>query len=161
MNSKKYILNWFIYLILFFLLFLAVGTQGQNKSAKPEERINVQKETDENGNITRYDSTYFYSYSGSGEKLNVDSLLQNFNRNFSLNFDSLSDFRFPDLSGHFNNNMDFFFGDDRFLNFDEIFKEQQQLIEKIFREGQNQTLPNSKQQNFSPRKKNNPKDIKI
>lgn len=55
---------------------------------KPDVRIKVNKEFDNKGNITRYDSTYSYSWSGNGQiPMDADSLLKKFNHNFSFGGD--------------------------------------------------------------------------
>lgn len=68
----------------FMLFFLLGHTQEKNvkkpDSVIPKENIQVNKVYDENGNLTRYDSIYSYSYSSSG-KMN-DSLKTVFERYF-------------------------------------------------------------------------------
>lgn len=58
----------------------------------PKESWNVKKEKDENGNVTRYDSTYTWSYSsssGDSVDVDVDSVLQSFDLYFNQQFPSL------------------------------------------------------------------------
>jgi hypothetical protein len=40
--------------------------KSETQSLKPDENITVNKEYDEHGNLTRYDSIYSYSYSSNG-----------------------------------------------------------------------------------------------
>ncbi|NND78255.1 MAG: hypothetical protein HKN39_08740 [Flavobacteriales bacterium] len=61
---------------------------------QPQERWEVNKETDEHGNITRYDSTYVWSYSnsfGDSLSLNVDSMMNSMNQFFGDRFPSIWD----------------------------------------------------------------------
>lgn len=62
------------------------------KPNKPDVKIKVNKQFDDKGNVTRYDSTYSYSWSGNGQMpTDVDSILRGFNKNFFFrsNSDSL------------------------------------------------------------------------
>lgn len=160
--SGKHLLNIAIYLILFILLFAAIKIKAQDQKSQPGGRYDVHKEVDKDGNITRYDSVYSYSYSGSGEEINIDSLLKNMHLNFSFDFDDDLFFHdsFPDFSRHFEHDFNFYFNEQYFKNLDEYLKEQNQLFEKYFREEQNNTVPQSKPQNFSPAPGNS-KDTKI
>ncbi|MCB0481718.1 MAG: hypothetical protein KDC83_09815 [Flavobacteriales bacterium] len=56
------------------LLFVGLNSKAQGSiiSQQPDVKIDVNKEIDEHGNITRYDSTWSWSYSGNG---NVDSIM--------------------------------------------------------------------------------------
>ena len=45
------------------------------KNNSPNESWNVNKKYDKDGNIIQYDSSYSYSYSSTGEYLNIDSLI--------------------------------------------------------------------------------------
>ena len=51
-----------------------------SKNESPNESWNVNKRYDKDGNITQYDSSYSYSYSSSGEYLNIDSLISKIER---------------------------------------------------------------------------------
>jgi hypothetical protein len=63
---------------------MAQDKTGKSK-AKPDVRVKVQKEYDDQGNITRYDSTYSYSWSGDGDTpCDIDSLFKGFNRGFGF-----------------------------------------------------------------------------
>ena len=67
-----------------------------SKNESPNESWNVNKRYDKDGNITQYDSSYSYSYSSSGEYLNIDSLISTFGMNnfFSSPFEIDSTFNF-------------------------------------------------------------------
>lgn len=67
----------------------------------PKESWTVNKEVDEYGNITRYDSTYTWSYSnieGDSVSVNVDSVMHSFRRYINRSFPSLWDegFLYPE-----------------------------------------------------------------
>lgn len=70
--------------MLFSAQVMAQDKTGKSK-AQPDVRVKVQKEYDDQGNITRYDSTYSYSWSGDGETpCDIDSLFKGFNRGFGF-----------------------------------------------------------------------------
>jgi hypothetical protein len=112
MNGNKMLVPLFS-----FLAIMLVGCkwghtqQNENSENQPQVKIDVNKETDENGNIIRYDSTYSFSWSSSGD-LNVDSVLKQFGFStrswvhednedpFGSSFFDHSDFGF-DFSTHF------------------------------------------------------------
>lgn len=86
---------------LFCLLFFNCSGQNKQKQAedskiKPDESITVNKEYDEFGNLTRYDSIYSYSYSSNG-KLS-DSLKLKFQKHFN-NHSIFDDDFFEDFFG--------------------------------------------------------------
>ena len=96
------------------------------KNNSPNESWNVNKKYDKNGNIIQYDSSYSYSYSSTGEYLNIDSLITNFGINnfFSNPFDLDSSFNFHNqksrmMENFFNEFMeiDSFFNDFFYINF--------------------------------------------
>ena len=96
------------------------------KNNSPNESWNVNKKYDKNGNIIQYDSSYSYSYSSTGEYLNIDSLITNFGINnfFSNPFDLDSSFNFHNqksrmMENFFNEFMeiDSFFNDFFYNNF--------------------------------------------
>ena len=66
------------------------------KIDSPNETWNVNKSYDKDGNIIQYDSSYSYSYSSTGEYLNIDSLISSFGMNnfFSSPFEIDSTFNF-------------------------------------------------------------------
>ncbi len=58
----------------------------ENLANQPKISWDVKKETDENGNVIRYDSTYTWSYSstnGDSMVVNVDSVMQSFHSYFN------------------------------------------------------------------------------
>lgn len=60
--------------------------QAKTGDPKPRESWKVHKEVDENGNVTRMDSTYTWSFSSDGKELSpetMDSLMNRFRQNFS------------------------------------------------------------------------------
>ena len=96
------------------------------KNNSPNESWNVNKKYDKDGNIIQYDSSYSYSYSSTGEYLNIDSLITNFGINnfFSNPFDLDSSFNFHNqksrmMENFFNEFMeiDSFFNDFFYKNF--------------------------------------------
>ncbi|HBF87088.1 MAG TPA: hypothetical protein DDX39_00490 [Bacteroidales bacterium] len=57
------------------------------KNANPQTNVEVNKEYDENGNLTRYDSTYTYFYSSSGDETFMnDSVFIDFQKHFNQPF---------------------------------------------------------------------------
>ena len=65
---------------------------NKSKQTKPDVKIKVNKEFDDKGNVTRYDSTYSYSWSSNGQfSTNIDSLFMGFNHSFRVGgeFDSM------------------------------------------------------------------------
>ena len=113
--------------------------EGNPKSIvnQPQVNIKVDKQTDKNGNITRYDSTYSWSWSGNGQMPeNVDSLMKcmhdRFGKGFSFNgrnpgfhSDLFND------SAFFSDNFEGMFGKD-FGNMDKMFAEQEKMMKKYF-----------------------------
>jgi hypothetical protein len=91
-----------IFLVLFFIIisnsfFSQIEVYiDTSKNESPNESWNVNKRYDKDGNITQYDSSYSYSYSSSGEYLNIDSLISTFGMNkfFSSPFEIDSTFNF-------------------------------------------------------------------
>jgi len=60
----------------------------KEKQNKPDVKIRVNREYDDKGNITRFDSTYSYSWSGTGEApANIDSIFRGFNQTFGFRDD--------------------------------------------------------------------------
>lgn len=119
--------------------FLACNAQEQKDKKQesintPQESWSVNKETDENGNITRYDSTYTWSYSnlnGDSNTVKLDSVMQSFNDFFQSN----SPFDWNDHFSFFPKNdsllMNNFFKHDYF--FDQ-WNQHQLNIEKMMKE---------------------------
>jgi len=80
------------------------SAQEVNKSNKPDVKIKVNKEYDNKGNVTRYDSTYSYSWSGNGQiPADADSLLKGFNHHFYFGNSADSIFKGMDFEGLFGN----------------------------------------------------------
>ncbi len=85
-----------------FMFFVhgVIHSQEENTTKKPDERITVNKEYDDRGNLIRYDSIYSYSSSNSNLKMEaMDSIFKNFFLNsgtsfFKNSFD-FDDFMFP------------------------------------------------------------------
>lgn len=72
-------------MVVFIALFvIASCAYGQNK--KPDVKIDVKKELDENGNVKSYDSTYSFSWSGDGS-VDLDSFFQGMDFGFSPFFE--------------------------------------------------------------------------
>ncbi|MAJ05268.1 MAG: hypothetical protein CL827_00200 [Crocinitomicaceae bacterium] len=90
------------------------------KNDSPNESWNVNKSFDKNGNIVQYDSSYSYSYSSTGEYLNIDSLITNFGINnfFSNPFDLDSSFNFHNQKSKM---MENFFNE--FMEIDSFFND--------------------------------------
>lgn len=63
------------------LILTTVLSFGQKKN-QPDIQIDVKKELDENGNMKSYDSTYSFSWSGEG--VDLDSVLREMNKNFGF-----------------------------------------------------------------------------
>jgi len=159
--------NYFLIVAIFItgLFCLAQQTTAQDvnstKTNKPNVRIKVKKEYDDKGNITRFDSTYSYSWSGNGQiPADADSMLRRFNNNFfegnKLNsmFNQMGiSWPFEDDSltnqpyTHFNRQFEEFFKSDPFPNdtsfenspydllggdFRKILKQQQQRMDQFF-----------------------------
>lgn len=102
--------------------FLACNAQEKKEYSKlknePKESWSVNKKTNENGNITQYDSTYTWSYSnmdGDSMNVNLDSVMQSFDDFLkSKPFDWNNHFSFSPKSDSLL--MDNFFKNDYFLN---------------------------------------------
>ncbi len=95
-SGKKFIFLAIILILLNFSLF-----SQKKKTREPEIHIDVTTETDENGNIIRYDSTYSWSYSTldtlwGDYPFFRDSIFQFFNKRFDTSFfDFPFSHRFP------------------------------------------------------------------
>jgi hypothetical protein len=71
---------------------------------KPDVKIKVNKEYDNKGNVTRYDSTYSYSWSGNGQiPADADSLLKGFSHHFYFGNSADSVFNGMGFEGLFGN----------------------------------------------------------
>ncbi len=136
-----------IYLIvlLFVITTLPKILYSQNqKSNQPDEQISINKEYDNNGNITRYDSTYSWTWSNNGN--------QNINDSMSVKIPDIFNDKFF-FDNQFNNQFNilndtiFFGSDSMFNNFEKqmqkMFKYQQQIINEM----QKQVPENYQQKN--------------
>lgn len=111
MNKKRTILITLSLLLLFGFVAFSLNKSGfsvnnDNHSdqdtvkTNPQIDIKVEKEYDDKGNVIRYDSSYTYIYTypdGNTEKLNMDSIFQNFepylfNHGFDIMHDPFRDF---------------------------------------------------------------------
>lgn len=125
---------------------------NQKKKNQPEVRWKVDKQTDENGNIIRYDSTYVWSYTdtgGNASDIYVDSVMKSFHSFFDRQFPSLwqrhlggpvwgdslfyRDFFQPD----------YFFKrwENDFFRMDDMFRQMDSLRENFFRESYPGLIP--------------------
>ena len=93
--------------ILVFFIGLSFGffytnpghAQTDSLTNKPNIKINVNVQRDENGNIVGYDSSYVETWSSDGRNIDADSLIQSFNNRFkSFGFDDFGDFDIPGFS---------------------------------------------------------------
>ncbi|QVY66385.1 hypothetical protein [Polaribacter sp. Q13] len=138
------------YILLFMLGLLSVGCKGQENETKkvekggnktnvieePKGTWKVDKEFDENGNLTKYDSIYSWSSNKKLENLSLsdrDSLIESFKSRFFSNFSGFENQGFDNVfskdslfSKHFFNDHFFEseFGND-FMNIDTL---RQQMI---------------------------------
>lgn len=75
------------------LFFQPICSQAQGILIpnEPQEHIEVHKETDEHGNIIRFDSVRTWSYSSQGGNVNVDSLMRQMGMGSSFGFQGFKD----------------------------------------------------------------------
>lgn len=102
---------------------LSLFAQDANKAIpnKPDIKYKVNKEYDKNGNITRYDSTYSYSWSSNGQiPFDIDSVYYHFKNLGFINFDF--DYTFNHLGESIPFRNDSIFGK-TFPNFDKQFED--------------------------------------
>ena len=118
------------------------NAQEKDSVQRPDEKIKVNKEYDEDGNLIRYDS--IYSYSSGNWNLsdkNMDSIMKYFfsdreGRLFPNPFE-MHDFMLPDPFPNNFNNMDSIFG--------QRFEEHQKRMDSLF-------------QHYRPKKENPPEN---
>lgn len=133
----------------------------------PQIDIKVEKEYDDEGNIIRYDSSYTYIYTypdGSTEKLNMDSIFQNFepyffNHGFDIMHDPFRDFFQKDtLYQHRFFEDDFFMQqfENNMFKFEEMMREMDSLRNQFLRD----MYPDFEQPKLQP-KKEKTKGVKI
>lgn len=74
---KKEVVRSIFLMMIFCSVFASANAQVKVGGKQPDERVEVNKEYDEDGNLVRYDSTYSYSYSSSGMSgVQMDSLMK-------------------------------------------------------------------------------------
>jgi hypothetical protein len=124
--------KYFSLLIIVYLFNISLFAQEKRKK-EPEIHIDVTTETNENGNIIRYDSTYTWSYSNmdtlwGDNKFFRDSVFQIFrhrfdtsvfNFPFSFHFPDFPDFNF-DYSSHLDSSFWKHF-DEKFFHYDPLY----------------------------------------
>lgn len=148
---------------LFFVLSQNITGQKKGDPAKsdknqPKVDIKVNKQVDKNGNITQYDSTYTWAWSGNGEiPADIDSIFKSMQSNFNYSIfnDSLffsmpfglNHFQLSDSTwdlGHFRN-----FFDEDFGNLDKFMEQHNKLIEKYFHRKPYLKIPENKKDKTS------------
>jgi|YNPMSStandDraft_1061717.scaffolds.fasta_scaffold00281_16 hypothetical protein len=155
---KKHIVKLFIYYIVVFLTTSCSYAQKKEEVVpKPRIHIDVKKETDEHGNIIRYDSTYTWSWSNidTGNSVMIkDSIYSHFFKKWKSPFD---------LDSLFYNPFSFSILDDDWFSFDkqmekmlqrhrEIMKQHDEMMKRFFQP--KVIIPEPKQQDNEPQKKN-------
>ncbi len=121
---------------------------------QPKGTWKVDKEFDENGNLTRYDSIYSWSSTDNLDELaqkNPDSLMQSLRSKFYRNFSGIDDQRFGDLFADDSLFTEQFFDDDffdsefgeDFMDIDRI-RERMETMQQKFWKGTGQNLKNLK-----------------
>jgi len=108
----------------------------------PKESWSIKKEVDEDGNVTRYDSTYTWSYSNLGDSIdvNVDSVLNSFDLYFNRRMPSLWGPKFMNPMWRDSTTFPDFFTDDYFHNrwrknlydMDNMFKQMDSMRNRFF-----------------------------
>jgi hypothetical protein len=148
--------------IVFVLAVFSQNISGQKQDNpakengnKPKVDIKVNKETDKDGNITRYDSTYSWSWSSDGNTPeNVDSVFNSMRSHFFRNSifnDSLFLSMPLDLKVPFYNDstLDSYFESDFFNNgfgnMEKLFREHNKLMEKYFHHEPLLKVPDNKE----------------
>lgn len=112
-----------VILTVSFWFSIITHAQKSDSIKPPEEKIEVNKEFDEHGNLIRYDSIYSYSSSNSNmDAKKMDSLMKHFfpNRGAMPFKEPFDDFGFPNL---FRQN---------FRNFDSIWQQRLKGRQKLF-----------------------------
>lgn len=156
MNKKRIMLITSSILILsVFVAFslnkpnFLVNNHNQSKKdtviTNPKIDIKVEKEFDDDGNIIRYDSSYTYIYTypnGNTEKLNMDSIFQNFepyffNHGFDIIHDPFRSFFEEDtLYQHHFFDDDFFMQqfENNMFRFEDMMREMDSLRNQFLRD---------------------------
>jgi hypothetical protein len=135
--------------IVGFLFFSQqLSSQKEKTERKPDIHISVNKQLDKDGKITRYDSTYSYSWSSNGsDSINIDSLFNSYGLPFSnqsvfshpnfIENDSLF-FNFPNnpfFNDSSNNNYSFSVHKNMIERMNQMMKNQEALMEHFFNQG--------------------------
>ncbi|MBO3115978.1 hypothetical protein J4050_04425 [Winogradskyella sp. DF17] len=162
------------YVLIFLVAVLATSCNGQTQKksgpemaksdetkdsiTRPNERWQVNKEVDENGNVIRYDSIYSWSSNGALKGMDTDSLIaqmqQRMRKQFSM-FQGPNHFGFPahdSIMKQFF--LDDFFNapvDPNFPSMDEMIKQMEAMRQQFFNNRQNYIIP--------PEPKAKPKDL--
>ncbi|MEZ5197366.1 MAG: hypothetical protein R2764_13505 [Bacteroidales bacterium] len=165
----------------FFIVLSPVLAQDDVNQNKPEVKIDIKKEFDDMGNIIFFDSVYSWSWNGHDFPVGkLDSLFESLNHglenfdfsnrfhfhDFPLDSVNISYFNFEDFQKRFdeNFNVDDFFLDKELLKkfqfdnrefmerFRQYSEEHQKLIEKYFRQPNNEEegKPKAEPNNYSP-----------
>jgi len=153
------------YLILFLsLILISITLKAQENTAKkPDVNIKVNREFDKNGNVLKYDSTYTWSWSGNTNISNFDSLSSKFPDMIKYKWFSgvepfANNFNFSDtIINGFDNNFD-----DFEKQMFEMFEKQQNVFNEMFKQFENNNLPNieNKEQSL-PKNKEDSKKIDL
>src|SRR4030042_2570177 len=76
----------FMAILFSMILVPELNVHGQDikgKKGQPDVKIDVRREYDEDGNISRYDSSYSFSWSYDGS-MDMDSLFESMRKNYSI-----------------------------------------------------------------------------
>ncbi|WP_281987017.1 hypothetical protein [Aquimarina aggregata] len=112
-----------IIVLVFFITAVSnmIYSQDEKDNNQPDERIEVNKEYNEQGNLIRYDSIYSYSSSNSNiNRKQMDSIFKNFFPNQNSSF----------FGNPFGNNESEF--PDNFMNIDSILNQRIQHQRSLF-----------------------------
>lgn len=163
------------YMLLLLMAFFSIGCSGQVEEQKksktseqdekkentvPKGSWQVNKEFDENGNLTRLDSVYSWSSSGNLKGMDGDSI---FNKMQSMMQKRFSMFQSPNMSGFAERDsiMEQFFSDDFFKddffsngmpNMDDMMKRMEAMRQQFFNDSNRYIIP--------PEEKNKKKEFK-
>lgn len=136
MNPSKiiYVYNSLLILASIFFIINPVFSQDENEntSKDPNTQINVIIEYDDEGNLTRYDSTYTWSWSGDAYLIDFDSLMDNWNQHFRE-----FEFYLNDPQAGWFENSDYMFD---FNDLDSTFSEYYQQWDEEFQQQQQEFL---------------------
>jgi hypothetical protein len=142
-KSKKLAPVLAILVIFVVSAFIFQRTDAQKKDVaatggkNPKVNIKVNKQTDKNGNVTRYDSTYVWSWSGNENvPENMDSLISSMHKRFFKNdfFDKDSLFSKQFQSGFQNLNDSSFFSGNFGQFFNDDFGSLDKMMQNFFKQ---------------------------